>query len=98
MADERKPPPTRNLNLSEVEEALLSSVQTIFEIILSADISRPATIEKLLVPTRDRYWLAKKRDAAAVVEILRAFVTDPKREKIRAQRRKLLGDGPTGSA
>lgn len=87
-----------NLELSEAEEALLVSVQIIFEIILSAGVLQPAQIERLLVPTRNRYQEIGKRDAAAVVEILRSFVMDQKREEIRAQRRKLLGDEPKGSS
>jgi len=86
------------LKLSEVEEALLGSVQTIFEIVLHAGILQPAQIEKLLMPAIKRYARAGKNDAAAVVETLRIFVTDPEREEKRAQRRRLLGDEPTGSA
>jgi hypothetical protein len=85
-------------HLTEAEEALLSAVQTIFEIILGAQLATPSAIERVLLPTRDRYATMGKHDAAQVVEILRSYVMDQKREEIRAQRRKILGDEPQGSA
>ncbi len=84
--------------LRDSELALMGAVKTIFEIIMTAGIARPDLIDKMLAEQSQAYVQKRMPNAVVVMDLLRQFVNDPRREAHREQLRTILRRPPAGSA
>ncbi len=83
---------------SDTEIALIDVNKTIMEIIITVGLAKSSVLHRMLTGQRDQYLQKRMPDAAAVMEVLRKFAVDPKREAHREALRKLLTEPPRGSA
>jgi hypothetical protein len=73
--------------LSDTEFALLDINKMLLEMLLSAGIVKPADIEHMLIEPLAKYDQRKMPNARVVVDLLLAFVRDPRRAELRERLR-----------
>ena len=88
----------KHQGFSDTEIALIDANKTIMEIIMTIGLAKPPVFHRMLTHQRDQYLQKRMPDAAAVMEVLRRFAIDPKREAHREALRKILTEPPRGSA
>ncbi len=84
--------------LTDIEIALMDATKTVLEIIMTAGIAKPPVFDRMFTHQRDEYLQKRMPSAAAVMEMLRHFATNPEREAHRSALRKILAEPPQGSA
>jgi hypothetical protein len=84
-------------NLRDSEIALMDALKVAFDLMMYAGV-KPAQIDKLLGSLTEQYRTKQMPPAAAVIEILRAFVLDRGREAHREQLQRIREEPPAGSA
>jgi hypothetical protein len=82
---------------TDAEIGLLDALTTVMEICLSLGIE-PEVLATPLRFQRDAQRAAQRADAAAVLDILADFVSDPARIRQRQERRIILSEPPKGTA
>jgi hypothetical protein len=76
--------------LSDTEFALLDVNKTLLEIIISAGIVKPDTVDQMLIDLKSKYEKRKMTNAHVVIDLLRAFLSDPRRAELRERLRSIL--------
>ena len=84
--------------LSEVEVALIDALQTILEVIAHGLPGSEKYLVRSFEHQRNVKMLKKQPNAAALFELLRRFVVDPKRQANREEIRRILQEPPKGQA
>lgn len=84
--------------LRDTEIALMDAIKSILEVIMTAGIAKPELFDRMFSHQRDGYLAKGNGSAAGVMELLRAFVSDPTRAAHREGLRKVLTEPPAGSA
>lgn len=95
MAVEEAEQSDRAMRDSEI--ALMDTLKVVFDLMMHAGV-KPAQIDKLLGSLTDQYRAKHMPAASAVIELLRAFVSDRDHAEHRAQQRQILEEPPAGSA
>jgi hypothetical protein len=83
--------------LRDSEVALLDAIKTILEIVIAKGILSPQVIDEMLARQSQSYPPEMPR-AVFVMDLIRAFVMDPKRAELREQIRRIQQEPPAGSA
>lgn len=96
MADEETDFERKGLN--DVEIALMDAIKAVVEILLTQNIAQPDTFDQMFTHQRDTYIQKKMPDAAAVMEMLRQFASNPQRAAQREAIRTALREPPKGTA
>jgi len=86
------------MQFRDAELALVDSIKSVLEVLMSADIVAPDVLGRLFQDQRDHYLAEKMPLAAAVSEMLRTFVLDPSRKAFRDRLHKALREPPQGTA
>jgi len=89
-------------SLSDAEIALMDAIKALMEIMMTAGIAKPAAFDFMLTHQRNGYLSKRMPTAAAVMEMLRTFATDPQRDaqrqELRANLQRILEEPPQGTA
>jgi hypothetical protein len=83
--------------LSDVEVGMLDAIMTIMETLLALGVN-PSVLGESLRFQRDAQRDAGRADAAAILDVLRDFASDPERQQHRENFQLLHKEPPKGTA
>jgi hypothetical protein len=89
---------TEDYTHSDTEIALVDSIKTILEIMMTQNIVGPVALDKMFASQHQYYTDEKMLAAASIMRRLRRFVSDPQQKAHRENLRILLQEEPEGQA
>ncbi len=89
---------TPDSGLRESEIALMDAIKTLVELLLMRGLVDPVGLGKIFAFQRDGYLAKEQPTAAALMEHLRQYVTDPARAAERQTIQQLLAKPAQGQA